>query len=263
MSFSAEWLSLREPFDADARDCGLADRLAGWAAGKLRLQVVDLGSGSGSNLRWLAPRLPPAQEWRLIEHDPRLIAAGSERLRDGPRWRYVEADLETDLEGLLEPPPDLVTASALIDIVSEAWLARLAAAVVERGAALLVVLSFDGRISFDPVHLMDRSLVELVHRHQRSDKGFGPALGPAAAGALASHLQGLGRQVEEASSDWRLGAADRAIQAALIGGYAEVATEIAPERRAEIGSWRQARLALVEAGKSELTVGHLDLLSLP
>jgi hypothetical protein len=262
MSFAPRWLELREPFDAAARDGGLAIRLARWASGRQRLQVVDLGSGTGANYRWLAPRLPVAQDWRLIERDPVLIAAGRDRLPPGP-WRYQEADLAPGLGELIGKNTGLITASALIDLVSEGWLAALARAVRETRSALYVALTYDGRVGLAPAHPFDGAAIELANQHQRIDKGFGPALGPEAAGRLIVLLKDAGGRLEMASSDWLLGPVDRDIQKELIEGWAQAALEVGPARAGAVEAWREARLAALPQGLASTRVGHADILWLP
>lgn len=263
MSFSAGWLALREPFDAAARDRPLVEELAGWAVARGPLAIVDLGSGTGSNLRWLAPRLPVPQSWRLVERDPALVLAGSAALPDEPAWDYVVADLSYGLDALVDDATSLVTASALIDLVSAEWLDGLARLVVDRRCALLIVLTYDGRLEMTPGHPLDATVHGLIDAHQRTDKGFGPALGPDAVGHLAARLAAAGGVLATAPSDWVLGEGDQAIQVELLRGYTAAARELAPERAAEIGAWHDARLGHVLAGRSRMTVGHMDLLWLP
>jgi hypothetical protein len=259
--FSAGWLALREPHDRAAADPGLVQALAAWAVPRPSLHVVDLGAGTGANLRRLAPALGPAQRWTLVEIDPALAEAAAPGLP--PFARHRRLDLARDLEALADDPADLLTASALIDLVSAGWLRRLAELRRRAGCALLVTLTYDGRTAWDPPDPLDAELRALVNRHQRTDKGFGPALGPDAAPALAAMLAGEGAPPRVAPSDWRLGPGDRPIQRALLDGYAAAAASLDPARAAEIAAWRERRLAVVEAGTSALTVGHLDLLLLP
>ena len=54
----AEWLALREPADAAARAEDLVARVRRHLDGTPRLTVHDLGTGTGSMGRWLAPLLP-------------------------------------------------------------------------------------------------------------------------------------------------------------------------------------------------------------
>lgn len=264
--FSADWLALREPHDAAARAGALEAELARWAEGRGEpLRIVDLGAGTGANPRHLAPRLPGAQCWTLVELDPALIAAGEPRLprTAGIEAAYRRADLRLELEAVLEGPFDLVTCSALLDLVSADWLARLVRIVQAHDLALLAVLTYDGRVVLEPVHPLDGEVIALVDRHQRTDKGFGPALGPEAAFALATSLEAAGERPRVALSDWTAGPDDRAFQAALVEGWAEAATAIAPERASAVASWRQERLQLIAAGRSLCRVGHRDLLRLP
>ncbi len=261
--FPAEWLALREPVDARARDGALAQHLEAWAARRGPLAIVDLGSGTGANRRWLAPRLPAPQSWRLVEKDPALIAAGTALIEPGADCRYVEADLGTEIEAVLGPPVHLVTASALLDLCSLAWLRRLLTATLEAGAALLVALTYDGRVELDPPHPNDAEIIALVNRHQRQDKGLGPALGPDAVDSLAVLLEATAGERRASRSDWRLGPAEAALQMALIEGWALAALKTSPGERQKIEAWRADRLASARAGQSGALVGHQDFLYLP
>lgn len=254
--FPAGWLRLREPVDARSRDRGLVRRLRAWwpAAGG---RVVDLGAGTGSNARWLAPRLGPA-DWRLVDNDPRLLAIARRRGHDGRL-----ADLTDALRGQLFYRADLVTASALIDLVSAAWVDGLIERCRTSGAAVYIALTYDGTIRWDPSDPADDRVRDLVNRHQRTDKGFGPALGPAAAMAAAERLRAAGYRVWTAPSPWRLGPGATVLQHALTHGWAGAARALAPEQAAEIDAWADRRMALITDRHSRLTVGHVDLLALP
>ena len=260
--FPAAWLALREPYDARAAADRLVDRLSAWVAPRGGPHVIDLGAGTGSTLRRLAPRLPAGQRWTLVEIDPVLIAAGEAELA-GAAARYRRLDLRTGLEVLGDEPADLLTASALLDLVSAAWLERLVALRRDLDCALYASLTYDGGIGWRPPDPGDEEIREAVGRHQRTDKGFGPALGPDAAPMLQRLLVRTEGTIELARSDWRLGPADDGIQRALLDGYLEAAADAAPPRAEAFRDWRQRRLRHVEAGRSELTVGHLDLLYLP
>lgn len=262
--FAPDWLALREPHDARAADAGLTGRLAAWASARRSgPRVLDLGAGTGSTLRRLRPLLPAGQDWTLVERDPALIAAGRETLAGVARYRPL--DLQAALEVLGEAPADLLTASALLDLVTAAWLGRLAALRRRLGCALYVSLTYDGVIDWRPLDLGDAEVRDAVNRHQRTDKGFGgPALGPDATPALQRLLaEERGGTVEVSRSDWRLGPGDAAIQRALLDGYLGAASAIEPARAAAFRDWHARRLAHVEADRSGLTVGHLDLLYLP
>ncbi len=261
--FSAAWLDLREPHDRRAFHPGLVRSLAEWAERRTPLTIVDLGAGTGSAMRLLAPLLPSPQQWLLLEKDPELVEAARRRLQGvlpaGVRWRCRVVDLAPDPASPLPDEVSLVVASALLDLVSEAWLERLLLRVRRTGCGLFARLVFDGRIRFRPGDPHDREVVRRVRLHQRRDKGFGPALGTDAAAVLERRLPGAVVR----SSDWDLGPDAKAIQEALIRDWAKAALETGDDDADEILSWRDHRLGLVAASRSRLRVGHRDVLWLP
>jgi SAM-dependent methyltransferase len=267
--FSAEWLRQREPFDAAARAVA-AERLqlARWLAalkpdtGPWR--VTDLGCGTGANLRALAPWLEGPQQWRAVDHDPALLAAWPES-RSEARIERVSLDLAHDLESLPFDGTTLVTASALLDLVSAEWLQRLVAVCRDAGASVLFALSVDGRALWDPLDPDDALASELFDAHQHRDKGFGPALGPMAATAAIEGFRAAGYAVRSAPSDWWIDArhdpAALGLQRALIDGIAHAATEQDPLATGVLRAWQSRRHAI--AARSTLRIGHTDLIASP
>jgi hypothetical protein len=250
-SFPTAWLDLREPADDAARHPGLRSAAASLVGtGGL---VVDLGCGTGSTVRALQPHLASSVRWRLVDHDAAVLREAGRRT--GAETVLCELARE-------EPPIEgaaLVTASALLDLVSEAWIGRLADALNAHRAPFYAALSYDGRLSFDPAHPGDGPMIAALNAHQRTDKGFGPALGPEGAEVLAAALTARGFEVRIEASPWRLGPDDAALVAALLPGIAEVAAGWGGIPTAEVGDWlafRQAR-----AADGHCLVGHLDLLA--
>ncbi len=70
---SSTWLDVREAADAAARSRALVPLVRRQLAGRSRVVIHDLGSGTGSMARWLAPQLPGPQHWILYDHDPDLL----------------------------------------------------------------------------------------------------------------------------------------------------------------------------------------------
>ena len=176
--FSADWLALREPYDAEACDAAVRDAALAAIAGLDPVAIVDLGCGTGSGLRALAPLAPARQNWRLVDNDLSLLARAADGARpDRVQVTAVPVDLAHDLEAALDGAVDLVTTTALLDLVSEPWLERLAVECAARRLPLYATLSYDGRIEFKPDDPGDAAIVAAVNAHQRGDKGFGPALG--------------------------------------------------------------------------------------
>lgn len=255
--FDPAWLALREPYDHAVRDPALTAAFVDAVGPSPRL--VDLGCGSGSNLRFLASRLPPTQGWTCIDHDPALLASLQKSKPAGIEAATICLDLAAHLDDVPLGPGVAVTAAALLDLTSAAWLDRLAERC--RNAPVLMTLSFDGRMAWDPVDPEDRAIREAFLRHQRQDKGFGPSLGPDAVTYLAERFRRFGSDVRLARSDWVFAADDGPILEAMISGAGSAAGEI--DQDLASATWQQRRLAEVQTGRLALTVGHLDLLALP
>lgn len=255
--FDPDWLALREPYDHAVRDTGLTKAFVE-ALGPSP-QLIDLGCGTGSNLRYLAPQLPPTQSWICVDYEPRLLQVleGSKPFELALETQKL--DLARDLESLPIRPGMGVTAAAFLDLTSAAWLDRLAACC--REVAVLMTLSFDGRMVWVPVDPIDEAVNAAFCRHQRSDKGFGPALGPDAAAQLAERFREFGHDVRLAESDWAFGADDGPILAAMVDGIAAAASEI--DSDLPIDAWRARRHREMTSGDLSLVVGHIDLLALP
>lgn len=291
--FSADWLAQREPFDRAARASAaaafdwkaLATQLRGGSTGDATITVLDLGGGTGANLRELAPRLGGAQRWRLVDHDAALLGAVPEALMrwahaqgwqavpegeglriDGGGLRvdveWVRADLATGFDTVRFDAAQLVTCSALLDLVSPVWLEALVARCADVGAAVCWALSVDGRLAWTDAEADDALVHDAFRAHQRRDKGFGAALGDAAVQVATPSLATAGYRLQAAESDWVVdgtrGAADRAMLRALIDGMAHATREQCPAHAARIDAWRARRLATL--GATRLRVGHIDLL---
>ena len=181
------------------------------------------------------------------------------------RWRVRsrQLDLAQDLEQLPLDECDGVTTTAFLDLVSAAWLDRLADRLTHAQRPLLATLTVDGRRLWHPALLADARIQAAFQQHQGGDKGFGPALGSGATAYLADRLTAKGHAVQTARSDWRIGRKHHDMLAQMVTESAAVAAEAAPADAALFTAWAQERQAQAAAGTLALEVGHLDLLALP
>ena len=258
----AEWLSLREPIDARSRSAALTQRVSAAVATRDPLHVLDLGTGAGSNVRYLAARLPARQQhWAVVDRSHSLLTVLADRMAGWDNEIQIE-QRQRDLRVLdddLFTGRHLVTASALLDLVSDAWLASLAAHCRRHRSAVLFALTYNGHSHCDPVEPEDELILDLFNRHQRTDKGLGGPAGPDAPAHALARFAAEGYQVVSERSDWFLGSDDTAVQRILIDGWAQASTEIAPETATTIVDWRLRRLGHVDANRSRIVVSHDDI----
>ncbi|MGH1419858.1 MAG: class I SAM-dependent methyltransferase [Hyphomicrobiaceae bacterium] len=274
--FSTDWLALREAADHRARNGDVSEALQAHFALRDQLNIVDLGCGTGANLRATAPLLPARQSWQLIDHDAVLLDAARQELAD---WadsfettgdtltlikdsltldvRFQSVDLAKDLDIALGDAPDLVTASALFDLASPQTIAKTVQAIAKRRSAFYTALTYNGVQQWKPRHPSDNALIAAYHHHQRIDKGFGPAAGPTAAAILADRFQASGYIVSEGSSPWVLSVPrDGPLIAALQLGYVTAVMETEKVEKPLVESWGRREL-------SGAIVGHTDTLAIP
>lgn len=262
--FMAGWLALREPHDLRARNATVLDAAVDSLARKSSVEIVDLACGTGSTLRALAPRLRLQQSWRLLDNDLDLLAhALSTPAPSDVTLTTVAADLNRDLEKILGREIDLLTTSALLDLVSESWLHRFVQLAAGQSFPVYAALSYDGRIEISPADSVDKAIVTAVNAHQRRDKGFGPALGPLAAGVAIARFESLGFSVVRGKADWVIGPRDGEFQMEIFRGWAHATKELDELSLAEVDEWLTRRRHAVAAGCSSICVGHLDFFAQP
>ena len=262
----AVWLALRDPADAAARSAAVTQAVLDRIEGIEPLRVLDLGAGTGASVRYLGPRIPVNQQWLLVDRNVALlekVAAVTPALPARCEVETRRLDLET-LDAAILSNRHLVTASALLDLVSEAWLMELAAKIQALGAAVLFALTYDGRSRCSPAEPEDDVVRELFNRHQKAQRGIGgSAAGPDAVDCAERAFAAAGYRVQRATSDWVLPPASRELQQRLIEGWAAPAMEMEPGLEPAIRDWRRRRLGHVRDGLSQIIVGHEDFAAWP
>jgi hypothetical protein len=262
--FSAEWLALRESYDLRARNPIVLDAVASLFKLRDAISAVDLACGAGSTVRALSSHLPARQRWDLVDNDQSLLTlACSGKSTGDVRLNAVPVDLSGNFEVALDGTKDVITISALLDLVSETWLDRFAREIAARALPVYAALTFDGRIDLSPADPLDAAIASAVNAHQHTDKGFGPALGPSAAAAAISKFEALGYSVVQGTSDWVIETVDQEIQVELLTGWATAASEIEALPRSNIDYWLVRRKIAVNERVSTIRVGHVDFLATP
>ncbi|MBW8322401.1 MAG: class I SAM-dependent methyltransferase [Rhizobium sp.] len=260
--FDKDWLALREPADRAARHDGLLDNLARHLAGRENARVLDIGCGTGSTWRSLGDRLPAKVGWTLLDHDADLLEEAELRIGQNSQVGFRQHDLN-DIDGLPLEGVDVVTASALFDLCSERFCEAVADRLASARIGLYAALNYDGIMDWSLPHPLDKQMVDLFNRHQRTDKGFGPALGPDATACLARQFAACGFNVRIGDSPWRMDAASTALQVELLNGLRRPLLEISELSDETVAGWLEYRLSAISQPGSSCRVGHTDILALP
>lgn len=290
-SFTSEWLALREPVDHRSRHPSLLATVTAYLQHieSMRpgaIQIVDLGCGSGSNLRALAPLFNEVQEWTLVDSDPLLLHAAHAALvswsddstvvhNDGcptdhhtvvskltlkKNNKTISVNFHcTDLSKKVHLPilatVDLVTAAAFFDLTSEIWLQTFCAALSK---PLYATLSYNGTETWEPQGTADQQILSAFHAHQKTDKGFGAAAGPSAVTLLIKLLTDRQFNVSVGDSPWVMDELDRLLIDQLAAGTAAAVKETGLVSMEIIEHWFQSKRNALRC-----VVGHTDVFARP
>ncbi len=264
---SADWLALREDEDARARSRELALAVAARMAPGPVI-VHDLGSGTGSMARWLAPLLPGPQTWVLHDWNPGLTERARRGLppldRDGRPVAIVAREgalarlASGDLTGA-----SLVTASALLDVLTAEEVTAVVDACIAARCPVLVSLSVTGEVALDPADPLDAALGSSFNGHQRRLAGGRRLLGPDGAALARRLLLEAGWHVRAVPTFWRLGARDPRLMRAWLDGWIDAALEHSPALGAQAAGYRALRAEQVRRGALSAVIVHTDLLAWP
>ncbi|GAA1875812.1 class I SAM-dependent methyltransferase [Asanoa iriomotensis] len=261
-SVSPNWLRLREAADGAARSAELVALLGERFAAADRLVIHDLGCGTGAAARWLAPQFPATQHWIMWDRDADLLGAAMSGKPAGITGATRQRDIGTlraaDLAGA-----DLVTASALIDILTVAEIDAVAAACAEARVPALIMLSVVGRVELSPADPFDAEVAAAFNAHQRRTVGERALLGPDAVTALSDAFARHGVAVTLRPSPWELGADDHDLLTTWFREWLGAAVEQVPALGKPAEGYARRRLAEIAEGRLTATVHHVDLLAMP
>ena len=263
------WLRLREPTDAAARSEDLLALVREAVADAPRVVVHDLGCGTGSMARWLAPRLGGRQHWVMYDQDPDLLEYAASALADRPglTWETRQADVtrvtSADLSAFSGPATagrSLVTASSLLDLLTADEVDRIVQACVDADCPALLTLSVTGVVDLMPVDPLDAEITAAFNAHQRRTINGRRLLGPDAVAATVAAFTRRGVEPVVRASAWRLGADDRDVLVEWLAGWLGAACEQRPELAEPARAYAQERLAQAADGRLRVVVGHEDVL---
>ena len=265
--FSSDWLALREPADHASINAQVRRQLRTHFTDAKDIKIVDLGCGTGSNLRSLAADLPESQSWTLVDYDKQTLEIASKSATSLASTSAPGLSMQTHLTDLshggiadLIHDTDLVTAAAFFDLVSQTIIERMVDDVAAAGCVFSTTLIYDGIAAWLPQHPLDSQLRDAFNAHQRTDKGFGAAAGPDASDILAAAFKKHHYKVLRGASPWVLTSQFAELRGQTDAGWLAAAKETDDICKHDLEDWSRFR----EAQSSKVTiVGHQDILALP
>ena len=262
---SAEWLARRERADGRSRSAALAAEATAMMSPPI--VVHDLGSGTGSMMRWLAPQLPGPQTWVLHDWNPELLEHAVLESAADASGRSVLARTNVEQVALMDEDAlagaSLITSSALLDVLTRAEIEAIVRACVAARAPALFSLSVTGRVRLDPDDAGDRVFEAAFNDHQRRADGGRRLLGPDAVDTAAALFAAAGWSVRIADTPWHLDTSDRGLLEEWLHGWVTAAAEARGALREWAEEYLRTRAAQAARGSLRVRVDHRDLLAWP
>lgn len=265
------WLDLRAPFDNAARSDSLhlVDRVAAALRAQLEdtsapITAIDIGAGTGNSARWFAQHLDsriPGTElrWVLLDADDVGLALARQKMPDA---KTAVADITQlpDFIGKLRTEPGyagplVTTASAVLDVLTQADVDAIVEALVEHSGCGLFLLSINGDWRIDPADPHDDYINQTFANHQQRDG----RLGADGARRLIEAARRAGLASQSHVTTWHMVAPEDAqmVERFLRERVAAVINH-EPQQQDLATAWLQRRLDQLSQGLT-IEVDHLDV----
>jgi hypothetical protein len=264
---SSGWLALREQEDADARSRDLALTVAAMLPEE-PIVIHDLGSGTGSMMRWLAPLLPGPQTWVLHDWNADLIEEAIDRARPTDR-NNAAVCVHSQIGDLADLRPghlagaSLVTASALLDVLTAAEIHAIVAACVGAHCPALLALSVTEEVRLSPRHQLDAAVQHAFNSHQLRDADGRQQLGRYGAPIARGLFAEAGWHVRPSTTLWQLDHRRPQLLAEWLDGWVGAAVEQDSALCSQASRYLHLRRSQIERGELAVVVRHVDLLAWP
>jgi hypothetical protein len=156
----------------------------------------------------------------------------------------------------------LVTASALLDMLTAEEVDRIVAACVGAGSRTLFLISVTGGVRLTPSDPLDDEVAAAFNAHQRRAVAGRHLLGPDAVQACTAAFARHGVPVRVQPSPWRLGPDEADLAGEWFAGWLDAARDHRPELTDRTEEYARRRREEARTGRLGVQVDHVDLLAL-
>ena len=269
--FSSDWLSLREQEDLLARNTNVLECVKNYLRNEQRLNILDIGCGTGATMRVLQPEFTQPQHWTLLDADKELLVQAQclnqPLVYDSHITMKTECvDLTEDF-GFLQRKCSIVTATAFLDLVSESWIQKFAQALKDNNHSFYCSITPTCSIELTPAVSLDDRVISAFNTHRYTNKGFGLSLGGDAAKYTLEIFQNLGYQLTSAFDTWGNRHPNKAFckkfNLQLIEGISQAASLTKLLDSLELEYWTKSRVDSIQNDEFEISFEILDFFAAP
>lgn len=283
--FDPNWLQERYPFDADARNKEREWEAIHQFAYLDHVHLVDLGTGTGSNVRYYLEQFPQNQTWHCVEEDGALkemfwqnikqlaktegyeLEWNGEALKmsKSGHWvniHFVEGNL-MELDSLVDLlRTDFILANAVFDLFSEAQFSELIHIISHHSLSLFFSLNYEG-MKFFPSEEADVFYIDQYNAHMKRPQPFGHGMGPDASQLMEKAFRTALAEVKLGESIWEIGEKDEKMLTYLLGFFEDALADWwkTTEEKAAFIAWIGRKKTMIQEQQLAANVYHQDVLA--
>ena len=164
--FQNKWLNLRETVDRSSRNKRILYLINKFFKNKKNIRIVDLGSGAGSNYRFLKSRLLNNQYWSFVDISHQSTNYFKKNIKLSSKIKKTNfkiVDVINNLEKINFNDYNLVTGSAILDILPKTWFKNFHKLNVDT-EIVYFALNYNGNFKFFPKHKDDKIILNIFQR---------------------------------------------------------------------------------------------------
>ena len=214
---------MRVEYDETSRSSALVDYL-NKIPKKYEIDLIDFCCGTGSFLIWALNKNISFQNCILVDYDIKLLKSIKSNLRTYLKSKYTIQSNTNNLNLLIKKNSKTISSvsiekydcdeyshknkslhiisySAALDLMSKSSI-DIALKKIKKNSILYFSLCFNGSVRWTPTNTFDKYILTFFNNHQRSDKGFGNALGHKSIEYLKKKADKLDFNITITDSPW-------------------------------------------------------------
>ena len=259
--FENSWLYQREKIDNLSKNLTLVDKINSELKGLDNISILDLGTGTGSNFRFLSKKIMHKnQSWTLMDISSSSLKEAKKNITLNNKIKKVSLkhnDIIKNIKKTNFNKFDLVTGSAFLDIMPDNWFKDFHK-LNHNTKIIYFSINYDGYFKFYPRHTLDNNMLKLFNKDQKSKKdGKVEAVGPDCGKIIMSHFSKT-HKTFLLNSNW-LDKSNKNFQLMFLNFCKNV---INKNKEITLHEWLEFKKAKIIKKKSKLLVHNKDFLAI-
>tara|TARA_Y100000992_G_scaffold299329_1_gene265935 strand:+ start:1413 stop:2285 length:873 start_codon:yes stop_codon:yes gene_type:complete len=282
--FSKSWIKMRMDYDNISRSSVLVDYL-NLIPKENDIDLIDLYCGSGNFLIWSFNKNILFKNCILVDNDINLLKSIKSNLRAHSASAYSIRSNTNNLDLLIKKNSEtisllsikknncddyrysskknhVISYSAALDIMSKSSI-HSALKRIKKNNVLYFSLCFNGLVRWTPTNTFDKYILTFFNNHQRSDKGFGKALGHKSIEFIRKKAEKLNLKIVVEDSPWIVknkSYKDKVFMKRYLLDIKKSLFHMEGIDRDILREWYQEKKSYIDNKNIKLYVGHNDIL---